>query len=208
MAPQYITMAGLVFDIVGGFLVAVEAIKIENLRTMRDRVLKRTNSYILGPRIIRSTNLVFPGEHTEELDKENLQKTLHEEPLPVIGCLPLLTLHVLVGLVFLFLLYLLIKTLTNDLIFNVFLSRVAEINAIPKALMLPINIISGLLMLGLSGAIGSGFFSAFSQLLQGVMKTIDFIEAKTPNGTIGIIGFTFLSLGFLFQFVATYLTIP
>ena len=40
---QY-SMLGLSFDIVGAFLVAVEAIKLENVRAFRDRVLRKCKS--------------------------------------------------------------------------------------------------------------------------------------------------------------------
>ena len=39
------------------------------------------------------------------------------------------------------------------------------------------------------------------------MKAIDLIEAKTPSGTVGILGFVLLGVGFSLQFVGTYLSI-
>ncbi len=39
MQPYHFSMHGLALDIFGAFLVAVEAIKLENLRALRQRVL-------------------------------------------------------------------------------------------------------------------------------------------------------------------------
>lgn len=52
MAPQHFSMIGLALDVIGALLVAVEAIKIENFRALRDRVLKKVHSYTLSPRIV------------------------------------------------------------------------------------------------------------------------------------------------------------
>ena len=203
MTPQHLTMIGLTLDIVGGFLVAVEAIKIENLRALRDRVLKRTNSYILGPQILTQGVLTFYGNRIARDNKchsENSQKKEPEESLPAMGCLPLLTLHVVVG----FMVLLLLNKLMGGIIYTKCLSAVSELNWLLRAALLLLVIIIGV---PLSGSIGSGVFSAFSVALRSTMKALDFIEAETPTGTIGIIGFLLLALGFLFQFVATYLTI-
>jgi hypothetical protein len=203
MTPQYLTMIGLGFDIVGGFLVAVEAIKIENLRALRDRVLKRTNSYILGPRILKQDVLTFdsnPIARDDECCIENSQKKEPEDSLPAMGCLPLLILHVVVG----FTVLLLLNKLLDGMIYTKCLSAVSELSWLLQAGVLLLVIIIGI---PLSGAIGSGIFSAFSVVLRSTMKAVDFIESETPTGTIGIIGFLLLALGFLFQFVATYLTL-
>ncbi len=44
-------MVGLGLDIAGAFFVAVEAIRLENLRALPDGVLRRLHAYTLSPRI-------------------------------------------------------------------------------------------------------------------------------------------------------------
>ena len=51
MQAYHVSMLGLVFDIAGSFLVAVEAIKLENLRALRDRILSRLQDYTRSPGI-------------------------------------------------------------------------------------------------------------------------------------------------------------
>ena len=90
------------------------------------------------------------------------------------------------------------------MIYTTCLSAVAKLSRLLQVIVLLLAIIIGVPLLGV---IGSGVFSAFSVALNRAMKAIDFIEAKTPTGTIGILGFSLLALGFLFQFIATYLTL-
>ena len=52
MQAYHLTMLGLVLDIVGAFLVSVEAIKMDNLRMLRDKVFNKAQRYLLSPRII------------------------------------------------------------------------------------------------------------------------------------------------------------
>jgi hypothetical protein len=190
-------MIGLLVDIAGGFLVAVEAIKIENLRVLRDRFLKRTNSYILGPRIA-------PQQIMDDLNSgcniESAKRNETNDSLPAMGCLTLLSLHVIAGLFPLFL----IDKFTNGIVHTICLSEFSKLNLSLRILIASIAVICGI---PLFGAIGSGIFSSISFGLKSTMKAIDFIEAETPNGTTGIIGFLLLTLGFLLQFLATYLTL-
>jgi hypothetical protein len=37
------------------------------------------------------------------------------------------------------------------------------------------------------------------------MKVIDFVDAKTPDGTVGVIGFLLLVAGFLVQMYGAYI---
>lgn len=152
MTPQYLTMVGLVLDIAGGFLVAVEAIKIENLRILRDKVLNRTNSYILGPRI--APQYVMDDADVKS-NIENSQKNELNEPLPAMGCLPLLTLHVVVGFTPLFL----IDKFTIGIVSTTCLTEISRLSWSLKILFISIAVIVGV---PLMGAIGSGMFSAFS----------------------------------------------
>lgn len=48
---------------------------------------------------------------------------------------------------------------------------------------------------------------SLSSALSGSMRAIDFIESNTPSGTVGIIGFLLLAVGFLFQFIGTYMSL-
>ena len=203
MSPQYLTMIGLGFDIVGGFLLAVEAIKIENLRVLRDRVLKRLNSYILGPRMVPTRNIfvdTIGKVQDKEYRLESSQNKERIESLPAMGCLPLLALHVLVGLITIILF---VKCIDSN-IYTKLSSFLSELSLLSKLLVILLITIIGI---PLSGAIGSGVFTALSFTINSIIKVIDFIDAKTPTGTIGIMGFFFLALGFLFQLVATYLSI-
>ncbi len=63
MHPYQISALGLVFDIVGAFFLAAEAIKIDNLRIIRDKVRARLRHATISP--------PFVLQHDEELRSQN-----------------------------------------------------------------------------------------------------------------------------------------
>jgi hypothetical protein len=49
MHPYQVSAIGLVTDIIGAFFLAAEAIKIENLRILRDKMLRRISHAAISP---------------------------------------------------------------------------------------------------------------------------------------------------------------
>jgi hypothetical protein len=60
------------------------------------------------------------------------------------------------------------------------------------------GVIMGLWMLG------EFVHMSITKIFTLVIKGLDFIDSQTPDGTVGVIGFVFLFLGFLFQMLGSY----
>ena len=145
MHAYHITMAGLVFDIAGAFLLSVEAIKLENLHRLRERAIRLFN-WSLG-----------------------MQK--YGPPLWAAGAIVVATLLVL------------------------WMPAPSDKHR-PGLAFVGIGMLS--VLLAWFGAIVWLF------LLYGVFNGLQYIEAKTARGAIGIAGFGLLFTGFVLQMIGTY----
>ena len=68
MKPAFFTVLGLGLDIVGVFLLSVEAIKLENLRALRDKVIGRAHSAILSP--------ILKSAFKDDLEEERARRSV------------------------------------------------------------------------------------------------------------------------------------
>jgi hypothetical protein len=59
-----------------------------------------------------------------------------------------------------------------------------------------------------STMIGEGYHHGVVWLTRRVVDVADFIDSRTPDGTIGLIGFFVVVVGFILQFVGTWLARP
>lgn len=193
MAPQHFTMIGLGFDIVGALLVAVEAIKIENFRALRDRIIKKAHGYTLSPRV------VFVDEAGPRRI-ENPQESRPSESFPGV----FMALHYVAGFIFL----LLLNELLDGLIYTTYLKTVDWLLGLRWFWQVPVLLFAGTFgVFFVFWGLGEVAHMILSSALICAMKAIDFIEERTPTGTVGILGFLLLAVGFLFQLVGTYLSL-
>lgn len=66
---------------------------------------------------------------------------------------------------------------------------------------------AGLLFL-LAMAVGEACHYATLWLTKKFVDVANVIDARTPDGTTGVVGFAIVTLGFLLQFIATWLGRP
>jgi hypothetical protein len=184
MKPYHWTMLGLVFDIIGAFLVSVEAIKLENLRSLRSKVLAPVHAATLSPRI-------------EFVEDRMVSAASRRFMLFYNG------LHYLAGA----LLLVGVNYVSSGWLLNLARSIMNWLSGKPwyvivllSLVFLWFGIVAGLWMLG------ELIHIAITRLTRLSLTALDFIDARTPNGTIGIIGFALLFLGFLLQMLAAYLS--
>jgi hypothetical protein len=190
MEPHQFTMLGLVLDIIGAFFVAVEAIKLENLRTLRERVFRNAYRYTLSPRIR------FVDNETEPGPVDDVERPSERYAGLFMG------LHYVAGLVVL----LFINHLLDGRLIAWLSQAAVWLWTRPLYLGLPFL----LLALFLGAVVGLwGLGELVHMLMTGTTKSsirfLEFVEARTPDGTVGVLGFLLLVAGFGFQFYGTYL---
>jgi hypothetical protein len=191
MQPYHFSILGLALDIMGAFLVAVEAIKLENLRALRDRVLRRIHEYTLSPRII------FVDDAGHPLGR------VQPPPVPADRYPGLfMGLHYVAGLILLVIL----NHVLDGWVYSSFikgglwvLDQPWYLAALLTLVFVIIGVVVGLWMLGELVHI------TLTVAMQVPIKIVDFIDARTPDGTVGIIGFLLLFAGFLLQMYGAYL---
>lgn len=190
MEAYHFTMLGLGLDIIGAFLVAVEAIKLENLRTLRERVFRNAYRYTLSPRIRFVDSRTIPGAGEDiEIPSERYAGLF-------------MGLHYVAGLLVL----ILANSLLNGRLAAWLIQAGVWLWERPLYLGLPILVLA--LLLGtLVGLWGLG--ELVHMLITGATKLpiriLEFVEARTPDGTVGVLGFLFLVTGFGLQFYGTYI---
>lgn len=188
--PYHLSIIGLLTDIVGAFLVSVEAIKIHNVKYLCDNVLRRIHHQTLSPSII------IEGE---------------EPPSPFIAnwasrhVALFMSLHYLAGALVLALM---------DLLSGGMLRGFA-VWAVENVLMLKWYWI-GLIALattffgGVVGlwALGEIVHVSIVSLLKKLISALELIQQRYADGTVGILGFALLFTGFVLQAVAAYVGRP
>jgi hypothetical protein len=186
MKPYQVTMLGLGFDIIGAFLVSVEAIRLDNLRVLRTKILEPLHTATLSPKLVVTDDALVGTVTRSYMIFYN-------------------GLHYLAGILFL----VLVNYLLHGLLLFWFSSFVHWLSTKRSYVILLLGLIcvvygifAGLWMLGELIHMG------ITQLTRWPIPILEFIDARTPNGTIGIIGFAFLFLGFILQMWAAYLSRP
>ena len=184
MKPYHWTMLGLSFDIVGAFLVSVEAIKLDNLRILRSKILAPLHTATLSPKIRFVEGYVISSASRRFMVFYN-------------------SLHYLAGALLLIGVNYVSRGWLLDLarsIINWLSGKSWYVIVLLSVIFLAYGIIAGLWLLG------ELVHVSITQLTRLSLTALDFIDARTPNGTIGVIGFAFLFIGFLLQMLAAYLS--
>jgi hypothetical protein len=152
------TVLGLAIDMVGALLLSVEAIKLENLRTLRNNLFER------------------------------MRKDIRADisPVPFIGAFVLI---VGGGLL---------------LLGNYRPKKIIDLPAWAEPLALVVVAVvvvpvTAIVLVALIFAVSLAISATLTIGLTGGIWVLDYIDRKTPDGTIGIIGATLLVLGFAFQ---------
>ena len=197
MPPFMFTVVGLVFDISGAFMLAIEAIKLERFRRLRDRFLSPIALAVESPRFRRPEDTDRAIHDSPAFYARNLERGFR-------GHLRLYTAaHYVAGSAVGIGLYLLLAG------FGVRPQEGASwlIKHWPPEAAYPIIILLvAYFLLGVLWMFGEIIHMGASLLLRSVTRFIRFIEERTPDGTIGMIGFALLLLGFVGQMTGAILS--
>ncbi len=207
-APHW-TMLGLSLDVMGAFLLAVEAIKIENLRNLRNSFLRSVHGALLP------TPYALGGATSSEAPRTPAETASDGGETFVVWLRPgwnrrgwrfrLINeaLHVLAGAVLL--------TAAAVASHGGLLdcarwaaSWILHLPLLPGILLFLVTVLLGYNIVWLAGEL---VHSALVRVSQALITLLEFIERNTASGVIGILGFLFLFLGFLLQIFASYLAL-
>ncbi|HLA80362.1 MAG TPA: hypothetical protein VJP78_01850 [Thermoleophilia bacterium] len=182
MRPQHLEMIGLILNIIGAFFVSVEAIKLPNLRKLRERVVLPVHRRTLSPRIVVTADrIVTSGSNA--------------------SCLLYVGLHYVAGLLVIILLNLMFSGMPVHWLMT------AAGWTLERRWYVVVVVILFALWCVVAGLwlLGELVHLAITGLTRAPLVLLDFIDERTPQGTIGIIGFALLFAGFCCQFWGTYL---
>jgi hypothetical protein len=235
LEPYHISLLGMIADIIGVFLLLVEAIKLDNFKKLRDRIfipLDHSVSFssekykpIYAKEFLEHVKRGRPGPFTVKKEEANayLKVFYHFYFTYYIGgfivsviivCIIhsfFIDLNALISSIIGFrvgylldvaaLLGLLLIVLINWIFTNYYAYKFAATD-------IPIYMFSLITLLTPPSII----FMIVGELLHIFLATVDkivlsslnFIERKTPDGTIGILGFMLATLGFIMQFYGTW----
>jgi hypothetical protein len=189
--PAYqVTMLGLVLDIIGGFLVAVEAIELKNLRILRERVFRTAYRYTLSPRIRVIPAAVKPRKRKDD-----------DRPAErFVGVF--MGLHYLAG----FLVLVVVNGLVGGRLLDWAVHGVLWLLQRPWYIGWPVLVIGSLyLIVGGLWMLGELVHVLATKTTTFAIHVLEVIEVRTADGAVGIIGFAFLFAGFALQMCGTYL---
>lgn len=189
MHAYQVSIVGLIIDVIGAFLLSVEAIKPHNLNFLCDQVLKKIHHQTLSPSIMVTNDFGKnrPGDFVINWASRH-------------GGL-FTALHYLAGVLLL---------LLADLISAGWIHRSAA-GVIEWVLTLEWYwIVLTTLIATLWGVIGGLWLLgelvhvSVTFLLKRLIAALEFIQDRYADGTVGILGFTLLFIGFVFQAIGTY----
>jgi hypothetical protein len=197
MHPYQVSALGLVVDIIGAFFLAAEAIKIENLRTLRDKILRRLSHAAISP--------VYPLGKDEELTpaRERQFREAFEFGPPWGAKHPRMFtfLHNLAG----FLVFLMANWVFGGRL-GVWLWDGAAwmLASTPALVAYPvIFLIAAFLIWEGTWMLGEMVHVLLIHTIRYSIGIIEFIERRTSDGVVGIVGFCLLLVGFFLQLFGT-----
>lgn len=198
MQPHRLAMLGLVFDLFGAFLLAVEAIKIHNVRALRERFIRPLLRHTRSPRIRVVTDREPAPPDDDAFDESPLWQGKA-------GGAIFMGLHYVAGALVLW---------GVDQLVDGKLSKCAVGATIwsadrPLYVSIPLAFMA-FWFLGVAGLwlLGEVVHISVTSLLRGLIACVDLIDLHTPDGSVGVLGFFLLATGFALQFLAAYIGAP
>jgi hypothetical protein len=204
------TLIGLVLDLIGAFLLSVEAIKIRNLLLLRDRLLSPLRTSMLPP----AADVPVPGEdvRVRELglavsDPAVGQQNVNEEPYTLTTWYNVLYWgwHLGVPLAALGLAEYLrhrFGLFTDDWIWVAWwgLHPLARVGAA-----VAVVVLAGLFILTSIFTLSCSAHEAIARTVGAIVGWLSSLEQRVERGVIGVVGFLFMAAGFGGQFVGSLL---
>lgn len=187
LTATFLTVAGLMFDIAGAFFLGVEAIRIKNISFFKEYILKRLYSHSLSPR------LFFRGDIKHNISVAQLGPRLSETwPSGLFQGL-----HYIAG----FLLLVFSNYLSNGYVLELFIWFLDWFLNLHLVIIIVFGILLLIVFVAAIWGLGEIIHVLITKCFLGSIKFVEFIEAKTPKGTVGVIGFLLLLIGFSLQAV-------
>jgi len=189
MQAYQCSLIGLALDIVGVLLLSVEAIKLDNIRKLRTSFLLPFHDWVKPAKV-------------RFVDSDGSEDTTSSTP--DYGCLWWLFTHagsgaVTVGLLGQFVRH---KFPQASAIILQWFDVLATGWKVAIAMLLVILLPSLLIY------VGEFWHYSLIWLTGGFISAADFVDRRTPDGTIGLIGVVLALLGFVLQFVGTWVSGP
>jgi hypothetical protein len=189
MQPYQCSLVGLLLDIVGVLLLSVEAIKLENIRKLRTRFLLPFHDWVKPATI----------EFVDHSDSNNPKTAARDY-----GCACWLFTHagsgaVTVGMLGIVLRHMLPRASVTMLDWFATIRTGWKVAVIAMLVILLPNVLI---------YVGEFWHYSVIWLTGGFVAAAQFVDRKTPDGTIGLIGVALALLGFVLQFVGTWLSRP
>jgi hypothetical protein len=190
--PYVWSLTGLVVDIIGVSLLSVEAIKLENLRKLRDHFLKPLHEYSKPLAITFTEDGALP-------DPELRHRATWFD-----GMFWWLLTHAGSGALTLWLIGMRLSARVAPA-FAWIAAHWHTTGLLGRVLSMWIG---GVLLLFAATWIGEGYHYSIIWLTRRLVDVADFIDRRTPDGTIGLVGFFIVVVGFILQFLGTWLGRP
>jgi hypothetical protein len=186
MHSYQISILGLTVDVICAFLLSVEAIKLHNVKFLCDRVLRQIYHQARSPSIIYEGETVprdivvnWASRHTR------MFTMLHY----VAGTLLLISVDLVSGGR---LRMLAISAVAYVIILSWYWVILIALFAVPY------------LLFGVIWGLGEIVHIGIVLLLKRMIAVLDFIQVRYADGTVGILGFGLLFIGFILQALGTY----
>jgi hypothetical protein len=190
IAPVAWTLSGLCCDIIGALLVAVEAVKLSNIRALRDRVFEPLH------RAVQPIPIVW-----EEGESHGPRRSDWFGRWILAPWWPWLAFHAFMAAMPIVLLDVLLRRAGLHLIGDAYDAYARSFASHPywiKAVLVFVAVCAALI---LTVTLGEFMHQTLLAVCALPIKALTFIDRKTPDGTVGIIGAVFLVVGFSLQVV-------
>ena|SRR4028119_1406677 len=188
--PAYVwSLVGLLLDVIGVLLLSVEAIKLENLRNIRERLLIPLHEWSKPEQV----QFVGPGDPGYENASTGNWHFLWW-----------FITHAGSGALTLYLIGLALSANLPGAIAAIDVSW-AGLHSLAKVVLVGFSL---LITLPALIGVGEGWHYLLIWITGRFIAVANFVDRRTPDGTIGIIGVILAMLGFLLQFVGTWLGRP
>jgi hypothetical protein len=208
MKPSYWAMLGLAFDIVGAFLLAVEAIKVENLQRLRTRFLLPMHIRILPrpfaidiPEPVDGRDSKAPPEHPMDLERSVVVLKAPSNVKRRLFSFVDFLLHLLAGFVVL----VVIDGFLDGSLLSLWRPAKEWIWGLGSWLFFPTLIVALYFFVMILLLLGEIVHMLLIRASKVAIEVITLIERETESGVVGIVGFLLMLVGFLFQMYASYL---
>ena len=198
MPPYLWSMLGLSLDICGAFLVAVEAIKLDNFRRLRDQFLPTLTLALESPLLRQPEDTDEAMESDPAYYKRNLRRGFGRHDGLFLAA------HYAAGIIVVLLVNIGLSAVGIDGV-QFLRSTLKLLDHIPLIVRdFILVVVSALMLIGGLWGLGEVVHESSLRALRIIIRALDIIDRRTPDGSIGILGFVLLFVGFLGQMYGSW----